>query len=72
VEYAAALAPDASLQVKALTLDERFLCFHVPHKNLSEAMFSFYKKKTFIPSHRIFGHMHGALNVDKKIIAQFA
>jgi hypothetical protein len=28
-------------------------------------------KKKFIPSHRMFGRMHGVLNVKKKLIAQF-
>jgi hypothetical protein len=40
----------------------------------SKALFSFHQKKLFNPSHRMFGHMHGALNVNKKekLIAQFA
>jgi hypothetical protein len=29
-------------------------------------------QKFFTPSHRMFGHMHGVLNIDeKKLIAQF-
>jgi hypothetical protein len=30
-------------------------------------------QKKFIPSHRMFGHMHGVLNIDeKKLITQIA
>jgi hypothetical protein len=51
---------------------ERGLCVGgLEAQSLTKAMFTFHQK-LFILSHQIFEHMYGALNVDKKLITQFA